>query len=137
MAIWQVAFHLCKENENIQLTDPQFCESLKAVEKEFPIEKSWSKYIRQYGNLESTCIEIGTEDVYTDEISVRLDIRTVSKEQVQLICDFANKNGLLMCYKDKTFVADFETVKNILGHSDAKRSLIDPAGFFAELEQKQ
>ena len=51
-------------------------------------EKSWAKYIIQYGNIDKTCIEFIFCKDKLDEIQCRLDLRTLTKHTFVKIVEY-------------------------------------------------
>ena len=72
MAIWQVHFSLKRVFPNKQIDSQLWKDSTQELVKEFGEEKSWSTDVNQYGNIESTCIEIEKIDAYNIDIDIRL-----------------------------------------------------------------
>lgn len=103
MAIWQTYFSLNNDQRQIILHDEQL-KSVTELSLLFPEKTSWSKNIRQFGDLDSTCIEFIYENIELSkgicEISVRLDLRSITTEELQTICIFACKNDLLVNIND-------------------------------------
>lgn len=135
MAIWQVAFHYVKNGDNIDFKSSEFISSLKKIEEFFPESKSWCKTIRQYGELDSTCIEIDIDDC--DEISIRIDLRSISKEQLQVLINFAVDNGFLIKYNEVLYEPTISALTTILYKSDANKFMTNPVRFFEELKEIQ
>ena len=128
MAIWQVAMHFVHKND-LCFNDPVLQETLSDFTQMFPEEKSWSETIRQYGNLDSTCMEISIDDYgYVDSVHARIDLRKVLPHQLELICDFAKRNGFLIEYR-KYCEPSYAALIEILKSSPAHRFLKDPAEY--------
>lgn len=84
MAIWQLAIRLkCGKKKAESLDFRRFAEL-------FPEEKSWCSGARQFGSIESTCLELFAGE----EPSLRLDLRSLTREQLNGIVAFATENGL-------------------------------------------
>lgn len=113
MAIWQLGFYLIPiETITDKLPFKQFLDesllewkskridrnSQKKLSNHLPMEKSWSNTILQYGNIESTCIEIAT-DIVT--IRVRLDLARITREVYESVLDFITANNCAL-YKLNT-----------------------------------
>ncbi|MBQ8732154.1 MAG: hypothetical protein IJY82_04930 [Oscillospiraceae bacterium] len=134
MAIWQVACSLipCKKKNFLLSSLRSLCELAEAL----PEEKSWSSSIRQYGDLDSTCVEIFTKDgLKIDTISFRLDCQNISLEQIKVICNFAKANNLKILYKRRKYEADIGALKEIIIKSEAHRFLSDPEDFLRNLKK--
>ena len=132
MAIWQVALDLVKNDDHIDFLSPTFIASLKKIEAILPETKSWCKTIKQYGELDSTCLEFDADD---DSISVRIDLRNISKSQLQALCDFAKENDLFINYNDTLYESRIDTFLNIFRESRANKFLLDPEAFFKEISE--
>lgn len=60
-------------------------------------ENSWSDGILQFGDLESTNIQLVYESNKVVEFNVRFDLRSIKKEMVQFILDIASKcDGIIL-----------------------------------------
>ncbi len=133
MAIWQVALDLVKKDDHIDFASPTFISSLKKIDEFFPATKSWCKTIKQYGKLDSTCLEIDTDD--NDAISLRVDLRSISKEQLQILCNFAKENDLFVKYNDTLYESCVDTFLNIFRESRANKFLLAPETFLEEISE--
>ena len=133
MAIWQVALHYVKNGDNIDYSSSAFLSSFKKIEEFFPETKSWSKTIKQYGELDSTCIEMDIDE--SDEISIRIDLRSISKEQLQALVDFAVANGLLIKYNDLLYEPSMDIFTTLFRESNANKFILNPENFFEELNK--
>ena len=129
MAIWQVHFSLKRVFSNKHTDSQLWKDSIQELVKEFGEQKSWSTDINQYGDIESTCIEIEMIDAEETNIDVRLDLRTLSKHQIQIICDFANINELFLQKNGELLEANMENVLLIIQNSTAYRFLQNPNEF--------
>ena len=108
MAIWQLGFYIIPEEKidfdlpcnktldesllewNLKRIDKK---SLKVISKYLPIEKSWSKDITQYGNLESTCMEIANDVI---SIRIRLDLARITKTIFEAVLSFILANRCIL-----------------------------------------
>ena len=133
MAIWQVALNLVKKDDYIDFSSPTFESSLKIIDDIFPATKSWCKTIMQYGSLDSTCLEIDTDD--NEAISLRVDLRSISKDQLQTLCSFAKENDLFIKYNDTIYECSFDIFLSIFKESNANRFLLDPEAFLNEINE--
>ena len=132
MAIWQVALDLVKNDDHTDFSSPAFISSLRKIEAIFPATKSWCKTIKQYGELDSTCLEFDADD---DCISLRIDLRNISKDQLQTFCDFAKENDLFIKYNDMLYESCIDTFLGIFKESRANKFLLDPEAFFEEISE--
>lgn len=136
MAIWQVPFHLKHKDNNVLSFTPSFIESLHELSRTFMKEDSWSKAIEQYGSIDSTCIEIGfSENRVIEDISVRIDLRTVTRHDLQTICSFANQNALIVEYNDKEFDPKIDNFIDIFQTTNAFKFVKNPQDYFKQLSE--
>lgn len=133
MAIWQVPFELVKRNGFIEFTNDIFIHSLKVLEKTLPQETSWCKDYKQYGNIASTVLEFDFSQVVVESISLRVDLRSITKKQIQEICVFCQKNDLVMVYEGFWYEVTVENFAKIFQISRAHKFLSNPYGFLEEL----
>ena len=136
MAVWQISFFLVNEKKALYYSDQIFLDSLKELEKTFPEEKSWCESLKQYGKIDSTCIEIDLcNDEIKDDIVLRIDLRSISRYQLQIICEFANKNELFIKYGDKIYDTNIDNFIKIFEKSDAHQFLTDPKKYFEKISK--
>ena len=134
MAIWQIPIRLVSAQGGKVLFEKLVGTTELAVI--LPEEKSWSEKIKQYGSLESTCLEFYCDEGAVEEISARLDLRSITKQQVEGICAFAAANGLEILYVGKVYAPCWESFRMIVEASDAHRFLADPEGFLRALKKE-
>ena len=123
MAIWQVSIILVRKEKTKKYLDANLWIIPEEFMKFFPEEKSWSHSIRQYGDLDSTCIEIYAED---DELSLRIDLRNITKEQLEIINKFAVSNELKIKYKSEVIEPTLSNFINIIKESNAYQFMVNP-----------
>ena len=131
MAIWQVALDLVKNDEHIDFSSPVLISSLKKIEEIFPKTKSWCKTITQYGKLDSTCLQFDIDE--NDAISIRIDLRNISIEQLQSLCEFAKENNLFIKYNNMIHESCIDTFLDIFRESKANKFLLNPETFLKKL----
>ena len=134
MAIWQLYFQLIPidgkvYDPNTLLSDA----SVSVLAVEFPKAASWCEDDLLFGDLDATCVEIGFHYSAIDEISVRLDIRSLSKKQLDAIIEFARFNNLQILCNEKTMAATTDNVFRMIRQSDALRYLENPQQFLTDL----
>ena len=132
MAIWQVPIFLVKKENMLKCSEKHFVESLDKIKKILLEEKSWSKSIKQFGSIDSTCLEISYND--EDEIILRLDLRSITKEHLETIIEFANENELDLSYENELYEATLTRFKEIIEKSVAYRFVNNPGGFLGDLK---
>lgn len=135
MAIWQVHLYLINPNGKIHLSSNTFIDSLKKFEKEFPEEKSWCESIKQYGSLDSTCMEIYFDENSADEISLRIDVRSITEYQLQVIIKFNESNGFIIRHDDMFYDSSINNLVAIIKGSKAVRFIMNPQGFLEKLSE--
>lgn len=133
MAIWQVPIYLIKKSGILNCSDKQFLKSLDTIREIFPEEKSWCKSIKQFGSIDSTCLEIIYDDLEEDEIRLRLDLRNITKEHLKILLKFINKNEFKLHYEDEVYEATMTNFKEIIENSIAYKFVCNPKGFFDDL----
>ena len=126
MAIWQVSIILVRKEKTEKYLDANLWKIPEELMKFFPEEKSWSHSIRQYGDLDSTCIEIYTED---DEISLRIDLTNITKEQLDVIIEFAVSNDLKIKNENQIIEPTISNFISIMKDSNAYRFINNPEGY--------
>ena len=127
MAVWQFVIQLkCGKKKAKSLDFRHFAEL-------FPEEKSWHSGTRQFGSLDSTCLELFAGE----ELSLRLDLRSLTREQLEGIVAFAAENGLKLKHKGKLYEPSYESFAALIKASDAYRFVSSPEEFFEGLEQQK
>lgn len=130
MAIWQVSVFLVKKEKKYNSSGINLWNTLDELIEIFPEEKSWCDSIRQFGRLDSTCMEIDIED---EEILLRIDLRNITKEQLEIIIRFADSNGLKIKHENKVEEPTFRNLINIFKTSDAYRFLNNPERYLKSI----
>ncbi len=133
MAIWQVPFLLVKKEGGYAIDS--FLVSLQTLSMHFPEKPSWSNCLRQFGDVESTCLEISFENTdIISEIELRVDIRSITLPQLCAICEFAKANDLVLNYEDEFYEATTDKFLTILKNSNAYQFVKDPIKFIKQIE---
>lgn len=134
MAIWQVCFYLVNDevkNNNLKYSSLKFLDVLNTT---FCKKKSWCKLIEQFGNLDSTCFEfILNGDDVVEEISLRIDLRNITKAQLQIICAFAQKNNLYIEFEGELYDTTINKLITIVCTSNSYKFMQDPKEFLENL----
>lgn len=136
MAIWQIDFSVIDKNK--KNNDEDICywnkEPIDADVVTFlKKEESWSKDIIQFGNLESTCIELLLEDSRVVEVSIRLDLKTLNKTLLSDVINYIKRIDANIYYNDEIIIPSYENFCNIIRVSDAYKFCTDPGLFFDDL----
>ena len=127
-APWQIYFHfvpadILKKEKDFELTW-DFNRMTKAVKNYFG-DILWQKNgifynIKQYGNLNETCIELSTMDEKTCNVVFTFDLRSITEEFVMLFCEFASyMNGAILLSDGNYVKAEFGTVVKLIAYSQA------------------
>lgn len=118
MAIWQYKLFAIPEEElksyfnnidnisieafdNIEWWKYRPYKSINFNSLKLPFQESWSKDIKQLGDISSDCIETFVQEEKIIEISIRIDLRKNYKPMVEYICEFAQDNSL--CFLNDKF----------------------------------
>ena len=120
-----------KYDQNILLSDA----STSILTSELPATVSWNEEDKLFGDLDATCVEIVFYHSAIDEISVRLDIRSLFQKQLNAIIEFARFNNLQILYNEKTIPATADNVCTMIRQCDALRFLKNPQQFLKELSE--
>ncbi len=133
MAIWQVSILLFSENE-INYCEDVFLNALTDFSKTFPQVDSWSERNLQFGNLDSTCLEIyKADEKIADEVSLRIDLRTLNMFELNEICKFVQNSALSMQYDGIVYKPTMKNLLCIIKNSKACRFAKNPLNFLDEL----
>lgn len=105
--------------------------SLMSLENILSPQKSWSKNIKQYGNTDETCVKLFFENNSLLEVSVRLDIRSVTKKMLFAIVYFAEENhGVFVSEEEDLIEPSLEFILKALKSSKAYLFVEAPDKFF-------
>lgn len=125
MAIWQVSLELITDT-TLSFSEPTFSESVQKLAEVFPEEKSWCAFIKQYGNIDSTCIEISLKDSVVENISLRLGLLNLSRQDLHSLCEFAIANNMYIKYRNTLYPPQVDSFKKIVIQSEAHKFLSNP-----------
>lgn len=144
MAIWQFDFMVIPKSnvamdmhtDEILLWRVELLEDFRENIKEIlPLKKSWSKNIILYGNVDETCIELFCEQMML-EFSVKLDLRSLSKEVFNKIIDMISEIDGQILYQEKLYPSDSEVLIQLVRESDAARFCKNPREYFDNFGNK-
>lgn len=141
MAVWQFDFNVVPKEKSF--IAEKICsedilswkqENISSVEINF-LEKqtSWSKDIIQYGKEDETCIQILYEDEKLEEISCRLDLRSLSKKMLKEILDYVEKIGGMIFYEEKVYSPKLDEIIELMKSSNANKFCQNPINYFEKL----
>ena len=94
---------------------------------------SWTNDIKQYGDLQETCIELLEENGRIVEVSVRLDLRTLTKDLIIHILDYVNGLNANIYYQNEILIPSANNIIKILKNSDAYKYCDNPLNYFDEI----
>ena len=143
MAVWQFVFWIIPQNrKNVDLQVEEslswksekigidICDYLSGIFKE---EKSWSEQIRQFGKEEKTCVRLRFVKDKIAEINCRLDLRILSKDELNKILSFISEIKGKIFYKDEIYPINLETITKLIQKSDAAKFCLNPQQYFKNL----
>lgn len=82
-------------------------------------EKSWSPSIVQYGKIDGTCIEFIYGKASLDEIKCRLDLRTLTKDELIQIIEYVQSIDACFLVEDKVYPPKTEIMLEVMMQSNA------------------
>lgn len=137
MAIWQLSFYAVDKSKKIVDDEiycwkekyDKFC-NINFLEK----KESWANWIIQFGEVDSTCIEILMDDEISFDVRIRLDIRNLKMKTIKCIIDYLCYIDANILYDEKIIVPTKENVIKMILESDAYRFCKSPTGFLDELK---
>lgn len=149
MAIWQVDFKiinieklkLVKKYKNNKIEDIDWIgfelnsESIKSLKIILTERKSWSENLKQYGDIEKTCVELFYQNNVLLEVSCRIDVRNLIKKEIIAIIDFINSNNALILLDNMIYEASMYNIFEIIKKSNAFRFCENPEKFLQSLEK--
>lgn len=143
MAIWQFDFYIAKEerfkkcndfNEIISWKDYTIDDKvISELSNTFARGVSWSKKVELFGNNDETCIKIAYENKQLSEISFRLDLRNITREELSAIMQFINGVGGGIVVEDKFYKPTHKNMSMLIKKSPAYSFCENPKKFFDSL----
>lgn len=144
MAIWQFEFLIIpKDRDKIKFKeDDEFISwigvnisssAISYLSHALTCEKSWSNDIQQYGNRDSTCIEIFFKEKEIEEIRCRFDLRDLTKSVLVKVLDFITMINGEIFYNGNSYKADLETAVSLMKSSDAAKFCNNPLEYIRGL----
>lgn len=151
MAIWQFEFNIIhKSKKDVNEREIDYYDkviswqnhdikqdSLYELEINFPIEKSWSDDIIQYGNKEKTNLQLFYEKRVLLEISCGIDLRNIEKKEFDGIVDFIKVNDAAIFFNKKIYEFSKNQLVKLIMYSDAYNFCKDPLEFLKGVEIEQ
>ena len=123
MAIWQATFELIKEKNILDCSKKEIWKIVNELIVFLPEEKSWCDSIRQFGKLDSTCIQMDFEN---GEIFLRIDLRNITKKQLDMLVNFAESNALKIKHENTIEEPTIRNFVEILKSTEAYRFVRNP-----------
>lgn len=156
MAIWQYSTHLVSNEELLQnrsnlpksiteeererLVGWQASSSFKIVDeivsKYLAKKKSWSNEIEQWGEEDSHCIQLYRNGGTFSEIFIRLDLRYLNKNFLDLIIKLSEELNASSLNDDGHIIElNLSNLRSEITSSDAFRFVKDPKGFLKDIAE--
>lgn len=147
MALWQVELIIVPKeklnnNTNIEDTDISALwngyeikkDSIDEIEKVLKRTKSWSEDIVQLGEMSETVIELFYSEDMIEEVTCRLDLRSIDTRILDSILNFININNLSIIVGKKVYVdTKRESFIEAIKESDAYKFIKNPQNFLEEM----
>lgn len=137
MALWQIEFYAIDKDKDIECDFDDVvlwkrdisrtAENISFLPKDIGLSDS----IIQFGRSDESCIEIlKDENDKIQEISIRLDLRTISNKMIDAVVDYLNYLDSDIYYDGKIYNVSKDTLKSIIATSDAYRFCKEPVVYF-------
>lgn len=146
MAVWQADFLVvptkenssdkenCIEHNNTWININEIETSVENVTGILIEEKSWSDDIRQFGKIDSTCLEL-LYDKGIIEIRCRFDLRSPRRIEFESIINFVSAIKGVFCYQSQKIEASNSKMFEFLSHSDEARFCENPEEFIINISK--
>ena len=143
MAIWQFHCNIIPSRENVD--ELSYDEIISWEGISCPIisidflerEKSWSANIVQYGKTDETCIEFIYKEDKLEEISCRLDLRTLSKNDLIQIIKYVRDIKAWFLVENKVYLPKPEVMIEVMKQSRANQYCKNPLKYFLSINQTE
>lgn len=139
MAIWQFQCNIIPSRENI---DKLSCDEIISWEglpcpmidiNFLERETSWSTNIIQYGKIDETCIEFIYQEEKLMEICCRLDLRTLSKNDLVQIIKYVRDIKACFLVENKVYLPMLEIMIKVMKESRANQYCKNPLQYFISI----
>lgn len=146
MAVWQIYLDIIQKDKIENKSPEEICNKkdyiiawerkiiINALNGSFVKEKSWSRDIEQFGNLEESCIEVYHINEALAEISARIDVRTATTATLLSLLDFINENDAFILIENTPYEATKENLALIIKDSRAYEFCNNPEKFLMDLK---
>lgn len=105
-------------------------ESIDELENTLKRTKSWSEDIIQLGELSANVIEIFYSQKNIEDITCRLDLRSIDVKILDVMLRFVDVNNLAIIVEKKVYLEPSrETLLEIIRESNAYKFIKNPQGF--------
>lgn len=144
MALWQFHCYIIPR-ENRNLNEKSCDEDILSWKKHtIPtarvdfLEKQtgWTEDIVQYGKDDETCIQFLYEEGLLEEISCRLDLRSLSIKMLEQVMEYINKIDGMILYENKIYFSNINDMVELIKKSNANKFCQNPMNYFDELSKK-
>lgn len=71
-----------------------------------------------------------------EEVSCRLDLRSLSKEMLRKILDYTKEMDGMIFYKNKIYPPNMEDIIELMKRSNANKFCQNPRNYFEEISNK-
>lgn len=141
MAVWQFQCNIIPSRENVDELSYDEIISWKGIS--CPIisidflkrQKSWSTDIVQYGKIDETCIEFIYQKDKLEEISCRMDLRTLSKNELIQIVKYVQDIKAWFLVENEIYLPKLEIMIGIMKKSRANQYCKSPLEYFLSINQ--
>lgn len=143
MAIWQFYCNIIPAKENIDKLSYDDIISWEGIScpmistNFLQREKSWSANIVQYGKTDETCIEFIYQEDKMEEISCRLDLRTLSKNDLIQIIKYVQDIKACFLVENKVYLPRLEIMIEVMKQSRANQYCKNPLNYFLSINQME
>lgn len=100
-------------------------------------EKSWSANIVQYGKMDEICIEFIYQEDKLEEINCRLDLRTLSKNDLIQIIKYVQDIKACFLVENKVYLPRLEIMIEVMKQSRANQYCKNPLNYFLSINQME
>lgn len=144
MALWQFHCYIIPR-ENRNLNEKSCDEDILSWKKHTILtaridflekQTSWTEDIVQYGKDDETCIQFLYEEGLLEEISCRLDLRSLSIKMLEQVMEYINKIEGMILYENKIYFSNINDMVELIKKSNANKFCQNPMNYFDELSKK-
>jgi len=87
---------------------------------------SWSSEVLIFGDIEGTCIKLICEKEDLDEVVLRLDLRSLSKSDLNILLSLLQDIGAMIFYNNRIYEVEEATMIELIANSDAAKFCLNP-----------